>query len=46
MKKNTFKTTPRHDADEALAARLYALLFLVTFGSFSVGVVLTYLFMR
>ena len=46
MKTNTFKTQPREAADEALAARLYALLFLVTFGSFSVGVVLTYLVMR
>lgn len=47
MRKNTFKTQPRYnEAAEAAAAKLYALLILLTVGSFSVGVLLTYLVMR
>lgn len=46
MKTNEFKTAPRYDADEARAAKVYALLVLLTVGSFSVGAVFTYLIMR
>lgn len=47
MKQNTFKTQPPYnEAAEAAAAKLYALLFLLTVGSFGVGVLLTYLVMR
>lgn len=46
MKTNNFKTPPRYDAEEALAARLYAFIVLLSVGSFAAGALFTYLALR
>ena len=46
MKTNNFKTAPHHDAEEALAAKLYAFIVLLSIGSFAAGALFTYLALR